>query len=301
MIVKNFKWFLMLPIAAVVAALIVGFACGGFNLGLDFTGGTVINIEMGTEDFSDQTVADAVRSVESVQGEVSVTKSENVAIVRIQDIGDEAATGDLVGSIVDKVAETYSGAEQKSIDSVGGTASGELIKNAALSIAIAGILMLLYIWIRFDLYSGIGALAALLINILVMVCVMCIFRVQLDSTFIAACLTILGYSINDTVVLFDRIRENMGKFDKNTDSDALVMTSVKQTLGRTINTSATTLIMVACVFILGVDSIRIFTFPLLIGIVVGTYSSIFIAAPIWIKLEKKFGKGKKKSRVKVIS
>ena len=256
MIVKNFKWFLMLPIAAVVAALIVGFACGGFNLGLDFTGGTVINIEMGTEDFSDQTVADAVRSVEGVQGEVSVTKSENVAIVRIQDIGDEAATGDLVGSIVDKVAETYSGAEQKSIDSVGGTASGELIKNAALSIAIAGILMLLYIWIRFDLYSGIGALAALLINILVMVCVMCIFRVQLDSTFIAACLTILGYSINDTV---------------------------------------------ACVFILGVDSIRIFTFPLLIGIVVGTYSSIFIAAPIWIKLEKKFGKGKKKSRVKVIS
>ena len=118
MIVKNFKWFLMLPIAAVVAALIVGFACGGFNLGLDFTGGTVINIEMGTEDFSDQTVADAVRSVEGVQGEVSVTKSENVAIVRIQDIGDEAATGDLVASIVDKVAETYSGAEQKSIGKI---------------------------------------------------------------------------------------------------------------------------------------------------------------------------------------
>lgn len=295
MIVKNFKWFLMLPIAAVVAALIVGFACGGFNLGLDFTGGTVINIEMGTEDFSDQTVADAVRSVEGVQGEVSVTKSENVAIVRIQDIGDEAATGDLVASIVDKVAETYSGAEQKSIDSVGGTASGELIKNAALSIAIAGILMLIYIWIRFDLYSGIGALAALLINILVMVCVMCIFRVQLDSTFIAACLTILGYSINDTVVLFDRIRENMGKFDKNTDSDALVTTSVKQTLGRTINTSATTLIMVACVFILGVDSIRIFTFPLLIGIVVGTYSSIFIAAPIGLSWKRNSAKVRKRA------
>lgn len=301
MIVKNYKWFMMLPVAAIVIALIIGFACGGFNLGLDFTGGTVINITVGTQDFEDQTVADLVRSVEGVEGEVSVTKSEDVAIVRIQNIGDDAATGDLVGSIVDQVKTEYDGAALDSVDSVGGTASGELIKNAILSVAIAGVLMLIYIWIRFDLFSGVGALFALVINVVVMICVMCIFRVQMDSTFIAACLTIVGYSINDTVVLFDRIRENMGKMPKDVTNDELVTTSVKQTLGRTINTSVTTLIMVLCIYILGVDSIRIFTFPLIIGIIVGTYSSIFIAAPTWVKLEKKFGKGKKRRRVKVIS
>ena len=141
--------------------------------------------------------------------------------------------------------------------------------------------MLIYIWIRFEIYPGVGAITALVHDVIIMTAVMAIFRVQINSSYIAACLTIVGYSINDTIVLYDRIRDNnkvMG-LKKHTRYE-IANTSFKQTLGRTINTSLTTIIMVTCLYIFGVQSIKEFAFPLIIGLLSGTYSSMFIAVPI---------------------
>ena len=302
MIVKNFKWFTLLIIGLIVIAVIVGIICGGMNMGIDFTGGSLVTIEVG-EDFNSEEFRQIVEDTEGVEGEVSVVKSgDNMtqAVVRMQATGDQAATDQLVTTLMENLQAKYPNATFDGIESVGGIASGDLIRSAILSVLLASILMMLYIWIRFDLYSGIGALIALAHDVIAMVAVMCIFQIQVDSTFIAACLTIVGYSINDPVIVFDRIRENMGALNpKEYSREKIVDISIRETLGRTINTSLTTLIMITALYIFGVQSIKIFTLPLIVGVAVGTYSSMFIAAPIWIKLLNKFGK-KKHKRVKAI-
>jgi len=304
MIIKNFKWFSCLLLGAVVIALIVGVLFGGLNLGIDFTGGSLITVNI-NEEYDSETVRQAALSVEGISGDVSVVKAgDNLtqAVIRIQNAGDEAANDQLAQAIAEEIKETYPGASYQGIDSVGGIASGDMISSATLSVVITCALMLIYIWIRFDLYSGIAAVAALLHDVIFMICIMCIFRVQVDSTFIAACLTIVGYSINDTVIVFDRIRDNMRELDpkKYTKAD-IVDRSIRETLGRTINTSLTTLIMIVSLYIFGVQSIKVFALPIIVGVAVGSYSSIFIASPIWMKLLEKYGKrlGTKK-KVKAI-
>ena len=304
MIVKNLKWFSCLLIGLIIIAVVVGLLSGGLNLGIDFTGGSLVTVDMG-EEYDSETVRQAALAVEGISGDVSVVKAgENMqqAIIRLQSTGDEAATAELVESMMNEIQKTYAQAQMHQIDSVGGTASGDLISSAITSVLLAGLLMLIYIWIRFDLFSGIGALAALIHDVIAMIAVMCIFQVQIDSTFIAAALTIVGYSINDTVIIFDRIRENMNTLDpKKYSKDKIVDMSVRQTLGRTINTSVTTLIMITALYIFGVQSIKIFAFPIIIGIVIGTFSSNLIAPAIWIKLLNKFGhKFSGRKRVKPI-
>ena len=302
MIVKNFKWFSCLLLGAVVIALIVGIIFGGLNLGIDFTGGTLVTVDINAE-YDSELVREAAREVEGITGDVSVVKSgENMtqALIRIQNKGDNATEEKLALNVVENIKKTYPDAVYHGIDSVGGIASGDMIRSAVMSVVIASLLMLIYIWIRFDLFSGIGAVLALVHDVTFMICVMCIFRVQVDSTFIAACLTIVGYSINDTVIVFDRIRENMRKLDpKEYTRNKIVDVSVRQTLGRTINTSLTTLIMIVFVYIFGVESIKVFALPLIAGIAVGTFSSIFIASPIWIRLLDKYGDRRKGNAKKV--
>ncbi len=302
MIVKNFKWFTCLLLGAILIALIIGIIFGGLNLGIDFTGGTLVTVDINAQ-YDSEVVRRAVLDVEGISGDVSVVKSgENMtqALIRIQNKGNNAAEEALAKKMVDSIKKTYPDAVYHGIDSVGGVASGDMIRSAVMSVVIASALMLVYIWIRFDLFSGIGAVLALVHDVLFMICVMCIFRVQVDSTFIAACLTIVGYSINDTVIVFDRIRENMRKLDpKEYPRNKIVDVSVRQTLGRTINTSLTTLIMIVFVYIFGVESIKVFALPLIAGIAVGTYSSIFIASPIWMRLLDKFGAKKEGTRKRV--
>jgi preprotein translocase SecF subunit len=129
-----------------------------------------------------------------------------------------------------------------------------------------------------------SAIIALAHDVLVMLAVYAVFRVPLNNSFIAAMLTIVGYSINDTIIIFDRIRENKGKM--HSDDSHIINESINQTLGRSINTSLTTLIMIVLLYVLGVDAVKEFAFPLIIGISAGTYSSIFIASPLWYELRK---------------
>ncbi len=298
MLVKRFKTFMLVPIAIVIIAVVVGFISGGLNTGIDFTGGSIITIDMKTQFNSDE-VREAVSQAEAISGDVSVVSSGDeltTAIVRIQETGDEGTTDNIVESIMTSVNATWPDASFEGRDSVGGVASRELIMNAIFSVLVACVLMLIYIWIRFDVYSGIGAVCGLLVNVVIMISAMSIFQVSLGSSFIAACLTIVGYAINDTVVVFDRIRENLSKMGtKNHTRAEICDVSVKETLGRTINTTVTTLIMVVSLYIFGVQEIKEFIFPIIIGLFCGTLCSIFVSSPIWMILQGKFAHKKHKN------
>ncbi|MBQ5484386.1 MAG: protein translocase subunit SecF, partial [Lachnospiraceae bacterium] len=178
------------------------------------------------------------------------------------------------------------GVKEKDITSenISSTISGEMRRSSAIAVVVAVCFILLYIWVRFrDFRFGTSAVLALIHDVLVTLAVYAVFRVSVGSAFVACILTIIGYSINDTIVVFDRIRENLhnlAKVDKDTLAE-LANRSVTQTITRSVSTSFTTALTVLMLLILGVSSIREFAFPLLIGVVCGTYSSIFIATPLW--------------------
>lgn len=286
------KFFVILSCVIILAGLIAGFAFGGLNLGIDFTGGSIFTVEMGTA-FNDADVNAALKAngidpamAQIVHATKTVTGDE--AVIRIQQLPIETDMKTLRESIVSSLKENYPGIKPGEIENIAGTTSGEIIMNAFLSVLIASALMLVYIWIRFTWYSGIAAVIALVHDVLVMTAFVAIARIQINSSYIAACLTILGYSINDTIVVFDRIRENNRLYGaKELSRIEIADRSIVETMPRTINTSLTTLITITAVYIFGVPSIKEFTLPLIVGLISGTYSSIFIATPIWVWLENR--------------
>jgi len=300
MIMKKFKWFMLGSVVVILLGVIFGIVNGGLNLGIDFTGGSLLTVDLG-EKYNIEEVRDVLVSLNAADAPV-VSSGDTQAIIRLKDVGDQDAKNELVDNIISGLQDKYPNAARAGIDTVGGVASQEMIMNAFLSVLIACVLMLIYIWIRFELFSGIGAVIALIHDVLVMTAVISIFHVQINSSYIAACLTIVGYSINDTIILFDRIRENLGGIRQLTreKSGELVDTSIMETLPRTINTSVTTLIMIVVLYILGVEAIKEFALPLIVGIISGTYSSIFIAAPIWLDFDIRFKHNKVRGKVKAI-
>jgi len=179
---------------------------------------------------------------------------------------------------------------------VGAVAGRDLINNAIKSVLVASVLMLLYIAIRFDFFSGMAAILGLLHDVLIMLSVSVILRsfMRVETTYIAALLTIVGYSINNTIIIFDRIRENSHKPQlRSMKRDEIVNLSVKESLSRTLNTTATTLITVVVLYIFGVDSIKLFALPLIIGIIAGTYSANMINGYIWAALKDAYDMRKK--------
>ena len=180
--------------------------------------------------------------------------------------------------------------------SISSTISGEMKKDAVIAIIIASILMLIYIAIRFsDLRFGASAVLALIHDVMVVFAIYAVARLSVGNTFIACMLTIVGYSINATIIIFDRIRENMKIMDRNVELDEVVNTSIAQTLTRSIYTSLTTFIMVLVLFIMGVPALKEFTFTLMAGIVCGAYSSICITGPMWYFFKKHIGKMKEET------
>ena len=301
MIIQKFKYTIWITITILALGIIFGIANGGLNIGIDFTGGSITTIEMG-QTFEVEDVSKALEDL-GIQNAPIVKSGDNwtQAEIRVQvSQAESEAQADMSSDILAGIQKTYPDAAIISQDKVGGVASSELVLNAFLAVMIACGLMLIYIWIRFKLYPGVGAIIALLHDVLIMTAVMAIFQVQINSSYIAACLTIVGYSINDTIVLYDRIRDNnklMGL--KKHTREEIANISFRQTLGRTINTSLTTIIMVTFLYIFGVQSIKEFAFPLIIGLLSGTYSSMFIAVPISIKLQEK-NSGHRKPKKKTV-
>jgi len=260
---------------------------GGLNLGIDFTGGSILTIDLG-EDYDTQVVNDALQANGIDPATTQIVRAEDTqAVIRMQELPADVDDAQFRDGLIDTLKETYPNAISGEIESVGGVTSGEIVTNAFLSVIIASVLMLIYIWIRFELYSGIAAVIALIHDVLIMTAVMSITRIPVNSSYIAACLTIVGYSINDTIVVFDRIRENTKKISIKTMTHfEIADLSIRETLPRTINTSLTTLITILAVYIFGVTSIKEFALPIIVGLISGTYSSIFIASPIWMKLQE---------------
>lgn len=285
---KRFKLMASVSIAIIAIGIIVGFVFGGMNLGVDFTGGTLVTIDLKRVDF-DMDVITGALDLHGVTGAQAVrtgntTSSQTMADIRMQTIDDDAAESEQRAKIIGTVRETYPEAEIINVDRVGAVASQDLVRNAMLSVLIASALILVYVWVRFELLSGCAAIMALLHDVCVMLALTCILRIPVNSSFIAAVLTIVGYSINNTIIIFDRIRET-SKHSANVEKhlDEIINTSIRATLTRSINTTITTLLPITMIYILGVESIRQFSLPIIVGLLAGAYSSIFVAGPLWGK------------------
>ena len=288
------KTCIIISVSIILIAVILTIFGHGINQGIDFTGGLSMQYELvpdADEDFDgvDQAKVDAVLSGMNI-GEFTVTVqgkyNQNVNI-RIKDVEEEDIQN-VQDAFLTGIQETYPEAKKGDASYVGPVAGAALVKNAILSVLIASVLMLIYIAIRFDLTSGISAVLGLIHDVLIMLSFMAIFRnyIQMNSSFIAAALTIVGYSINNTIVIFDRIRENARKMP-SAKKEEVVNISIRESLGRTILTTVTTLITIVLLCILGVASIREFALPIIVGILAGMYSANMINGYIWAYLEEK--------------
>ena len=227
-----------------------------------------------TYEFSEDDVRKTVDAVAKVKAS-SVVKSEDGFVIKTNEL-DAKQASDVKQALADK----YGAIKVISEDKVSATVGSELLGSSLQALLIAAVLMLIYISFRFELLSGLSAVLALVHDVLIMLSVYAIFRLPVNTSFIAAMLTIIGYSINATIVIFDRIRENTKYLKKETFSN-IVNTSIWQSMGRSINTTVTTLITIVMVYILGVTSVREFALPIIIGLLCGTYSSIFLAGSFW--------------------
>jgi preprotein translocase subunit SecF len=282
MFTGKFRITLCISIAIIAAGVICAVAMGGLNLGLDFTGGSLTTIDI-KADFDTDVIKDVLARHDAADSPV-VKSGEGYreAVIRMRDIGDDELQSTVTESIMDGIRETYPDAALIAVDRVGGVTSADLVRNAFLAVLVSCGLMLVYIWIRFELFSGVAAVIALAHDVLIMIAVVAMTQVQINSGFIAACLTIVGYSINNTIVIFDRIRDNKKMpATKNLSRKEITDISVRQTLSRTINTSVTTLITIVCLYIFGVDSIKEFSLPIIVGLIAGTYSSVFLSGSVW--------------------
>jgi len=283
-ILKHYKiWF-----AISLCVILVGFgmfAVKGLNEGIDFQGGTQIQYNL-NETFDTKAIEDGLEEVNKdlnpsvMKTGIDETKDMEVIIRTTTSLSvDDRA------EIESMIKTLYPEAVHRSTDQYSASVGGEIKTRALWAVIIAAAGMLIYITFRFEIVFGLAAIAALLHDVFILLSVYAIFQVPVNSAFIAAVLTVVGYSINDTIVVFDRIRENV-KFEKRPDYFEVANRSLSQTIVRSINTSITTLLVIGALYVLGVDSIKELAFPLMAGVLAGTYSSIFVASPIWALWKK---------------
>ena len=290
--------------AVSLLVIVGGFVCMGLNASstgdalnysLEFKGGTSTNITFNEDMSIEELDAQVVPVIESVTGDGNVqtqkVSGSNEVIVKTRTLSVEERE-----ILNEKLAENFGVDTEKIIaETISSTISSEMRNDAIVAVAVATICMLLYIWLRFkDIRFAASAVIALIHDVLVVLAFYAAAKVSVGSTFIACMLTIVGYSINATIVIFDRIRENMGLAKKNAELADVVNLSITQTLSRSIFTSLTTFFMVGALFAVGVTSIREFALPLMVGILCGTYSSICLAGALWYVMRTKLaGKAKK--------
>ena len=247
----------------------------GLNYGIDFKGGTLIELR------SNNTEASSIRDILKNMnlGDINVKKfgKEGDFLIKVEQKGDN---NKLIPEIKKKLSENLnSDVNFRRVENVGPKVSAELLQSGIIAISLSLTAMLFYIWIRFEWQFSVGSIMALFHDVIITLGIFSILSLEINLSIIAAVLTIVGYSMNDTVVIYDRIRENLGKFHKLNISEVANL-SINETLARTIITSVTTLLALFSIFILGGEILRGFSFAMILGVVVGTYSSIFVASPI---------------------
>ena len=278
----GFSSFLML-------ASIVSFLSQGLNFGIDFRGGTTLR----TESAQVVNVAEYRTALQQLDlGDITISEvfdpnfreDQHVTMIRIQaQDGQEAISSDIVDRALETLRTVAPDIEFMSVESVGPKVSGELIQTAAIAVLLAIGAVLIYIWLRFEWQFAVGAVGALVHDVLLTIGVFSMLQIRFDLAIIAALLTIVGYSLNDTVVVFDRVRENLRKYKKKPLQEVMDQ-SINETLSRTVMTSVTTLLALIALFVLGGDVIRGFIFAMIWGVIVGTYSSVFVASALLLRL-----------------
>lgn len=295
-----FKWAPLtfgISVVLVLASIII-VAVMGLNMGIDFKGGTTMRTES-------TKVVDIGSYREALSplglGDVSITEvfdpsfraDQHVAMIRIQaQSNEQAITPETVGKVEAALKAVDPAVSFTSTESVGPKASGELIWKAIIAVLAASLGIVIYVWLRFEWQFSVGAVASLVHDVVVTVGIFALFQIKFDLNIIAALLTILGYSINDTIVVFDRLRENLMKYKTMPLRDVMNL-SVNETLSRTIMTSTTVLISLVALLVFGGDVIRGFTFAMLCGVFLGTYSSVYVAKNIVLYLGVKRDWGKR--------
>ncbi|MGI6119190.1 MAG: protein translocase subunit SecF [Desulfosporosinus sp.] len=279
-IVKKRYWWFAISLLIIIPG-IISFFMQGLNLGIDFKGGTMLDMTF-DKAVTQSAISDTMQSV-GLGGSVQLSNDDTTVLIRT-DALDEGKRQELLTALESKVG-AFDKVNLKE-DLVGPAMGQELTRNAIYALLIAFGLMIIYITIRFQFAFAISAIIALIHDVLVTVGIFSLFQWQIDATFVAAILTIVGYSINDTIVIFDRIRENEPKMRRSDSYEDMVDKSIWQTMRRSIFTAVTVLIALLALYILGGASTRLFSLAMLIGVFSGAYSSIFIASQIFLEIKK---------------
>ena len=284
-IVKRYKIFF----AITITFLIIGLGSmlfKGFNMGIDFTGGSIMDLQFNKtvsvaevrDVLKERDLGNAIIQLESDDSSATSAKGVLIRTGVISDEQRQQVMADLKSKLGDFAIQR--------VENVGATIGGELIQQAVLAIVLSWVLMIAYITIRFEFRFAIAAIIALIIDVTVTLSYFSLFHVEMDSSFVAALLTVVGYSVNGTIVIFDRIRENLKIHRRSESMTEMVDNSIWQTMGRSVYTVGTSLFAVVAIFVWGGDTIRNFAFAMLVGFSSGAYTSTLLAGPLWMLLRK---------------
>ncbi len=259
----------------------------GLNYGIDFKGGTLIEVRIQNNDIRVSDIRDSLNKLNL--GDVNVKnfgeKSDFLIKIEKKLNDNESLISEIKTSLDQDLNEEVN---YRRVESVGPKVSAELLKSGIISIGLALLMMLFYIWFRFEWQFSLGSIIALFHDVIITLGIFSILSIEINLSIVAAVLTIVGYSMNDTVVIYDRIRENLSKFNR-LEIDQVSNLSVNETLSRTLITSVTTLLALFSIFILGGEILKGFSFAMILGVIIGTYSSIFVASPVlkYLKVSSK--------------
>jgi preprotein translocase subunit SecF len=271
-----------LPVSGLLAILsIVMFFAVGLNLGIDFRGGSLIEIQTKESPANISQLRETVGQLGLGDVQIQEFGAPDEVLIRVvEQEGGELAQQAVIAKIRDALGDTV---EYRRVEIVGPTVSGELARTGTIAVLVSLFAILVYIWFRFEWQYAIGAIIATLHDVILTIGVFALLQLDFNLSSIAAILTIVGYSLNDTVVVYDRVRENVRRYRKMPMSDLLDL-SVNQTLSRTIMTSLTTLLALIALYVFGGEVIRSFVFAMIWGVLVGTFSSIYVASPVLLYL-----------------
>ena len=310
-IAKNWKYWIIAPIVIIVATIILILALGSqigytnaVNIGIDFEGGTLVTVTIGQDaidnyDYHVDRITEAIEKHGVVVSYVQLQEAQNVNETSISFRYKNISTNDdEIAALNEEIREELNNSlyaeikDNVTYESIGATAAQDLLSKSGIALAVSLVLILIYIIVRFTPASGIAAVIALIHDVVIMFCLTVLCRVQINQSFVAAIITIVAYSINNTIIIFDRCRENVKPFKGQKDIPYATIgdQSVRDNMRRSVFTTLTTLATVALLAIFGSDTIREFCVPIILGLVAGFYSSVVLATPIWVGLSKEFDK-----------
>lgn len=284
-IVKNYKIFFSITIIFLLVGL-GSMLFRGFNLGIDFTGGSIMDLSF-NKPVAVAEVRDVLKehklgnSIIQLEGS-DVSQTSKGVLIRTGVINDDQRR-----AVMDDLKVKLGDFSIQRVENVGATVGGELIQQAIMAIVLSWFLMIAYITMRFEFKFALAAIIALIIDVMVTLSYFSLFHMEMDSSFVAALLTVVGYSINGTIVIFDRIRENLKIHRRSESMSEMIDNSIWQTMGRSVYTVGTSLFAVVAIFLWGGETIRNFSFAMLVGFSSGAYTSTLLAGPLWLLLRGK--------------